>query len=137
MAVPPSRPVGYEKIALLMSKDEDLGIFRQFRVLNAQNLLYLQAELHALELEFRKQEKADLHSADQSRQFYARDYGTLSRVYEKSNTSDKNSADENAQMRLVLQIREKIKGYSMAQPPKKTENRTIDNTFRRSIVVAC
>jgi hypothetical protein len=42
-------PPGYPSVAALFSKDNDFAIFRRFRYLNTRNLLYLQAELIALE----------------------------------------------------------------------------------------
>ena len=109
MTTPLRRITGYEKIALTMSKHDDLSIFRRFNTLNAQNLLYLQAELHILEWEFQEQLAKDLTSTEEERKYYAFDWKTLDRVYQES--TDK-STDVNAQMRLILKIREKIKEYS-------------------------
>ena len=97
-----------------MSNHDDLGIFRRFGTLNAQNLLYLQAEMHALEWKIQTQFDEDLISTEKERKYYAFDWVTMDRVYEES--TDKTS-DENAQMRLVLKLREKIKEYSSFQLP--------------------
>lgn len=40
---------GYAKIAMLMGEHNELGIFRGFRTLNMQSLLYQQAEITFLE----------------------------------------------------------------------------------------
>jgi hypothetical protein len=45
---------GYSKLASLMGAHPELAIFRRFGTLNAQNLLYLQAELIYFENKMRK-----------------------------------------------------------------------------------
>jgi len=50
---------GYAKVAKLMAKYPDFAIFRRFRHLNYQNILYLQAEI--------------IHHEDQLRQLVERD----------------------------------------------------------------
>ena len=40
---------GYAKLASFMASDSEFAIFRRFGALNAQNLLYYQAELMDLE----------------------------------------------------------------------------------------
>ncbi|ERF73954.1 hypothetical protein EPUS_05377 [Endocarpon pusillum Z07020] len=84
MTTPLRRITGYEKIALTMSKHDDLSIFRRFDILNAQNLLYLQAELHILEWEFQEQLAKDLTSTEGERKYYAFDWKTLDRVYQEN-----------------------------------------------------
>jgi hypothetical protein len=46
-------PAGYAQLASLMGAHPEVAVFRRFGALNAQNLLYLQAELTHLELELR------------------------------------------------------------------------------------
>ena len=41
-------PKGYAKLSSLMSTDSEFAIFRKFGALNAQNLLYYQAELRRM-----------------------------------------------------------------------------------------
>ena len=48
----PLRPKGYNKLAILMSKNPEVAILRRFGTLNMLNLLYLQAELAELERKF-------------------------------------------------------------------------------------
>jgi len=44
---------GYAKLSSLMGTDPEFAIYRKFAALNAQNLLYYQAELMGLEAEKR------------------------------------------------------------------------------------
>jgi hypothetical protein len=45
MTQPLRTPNGYTKLAIQMGQYSEMAIFRRFGALNAQNLLYLQAEL--------------------------------------------------------------------------------------------
>jgi hypothetical protein len=97
---------GHAKVAFFMSHHQEFAIFRRFSKLNIQNLLYLQAELIHLEKELR--EVADRDRADPSRAAYVRDWNYLA-----YGTDD----DEKGQWNAVLQIREKLKEYSMRKLP--------------------
>jgi hypothetical protein len=94
---------GYPKLASIMGSYPEVGVFRRFGALNAQNLLYLQAELTCLENDLRRQEKSDLESGDQERSVYGRDWQTL---------ADPISSNANQQWKLFLKIREKLNEYS-------------------------
>ncbi|KAF2759911.1 hypothetical protein EJ05DRAFT_314432 [Pseudovirgaria hyperparasitica] len=96
---------GYPSVAGHMGQKHTSAIFRRFSTLNAQNLLYMQAELVALEGELRDVEKED-HSSDTSPSFeYVRDWHSLSK-------SKKNGDD--IQLRLVMRIRKALKKYNKA-----------------------
>jgi hypothetical protein len=101
---------GYPRLASIMGAYPEVGVFRRFGALNAQNLLYLQAELTCLENELRNQEKSDLESGDQERSIYGRDWQTLAE-----------SIDSNAsqQWKLFLRIREKLNEYSECLIPEQ------------------
>ncbi|KAI0435712.1 hypothetical protein F4803DRAFT_567435 [Xylaria telfairii] len=74
----------------------EMSAFRWFGLLNALNLLYLQAELVGLENKLQKQAKTDAQSKHFEPSIYHRDWQTLS----KSHT--------------MLEIREKLKEYNQA-----------------------
>lgn len=99
---------GYAKLASLMGPHPEVAILRRFGALNAQNLLYLQAELVALEDDLRAIAAEDSASDDPDRAIYSRDWYTLSKS--KSRTAD--GEDAGRQWQTVLCIREKLKEYS-------------------------
>ncbi|KAK4690524.1 hypothetical protein P7C71_g6287, partial [Lecanoromycetidae sp. Uapishka_2] len=98
-------PQSYSSLAELLGNNDGLAIYRRFATLNAQNLLYLQSELINLEDELRRLVIADNVSEDESR-----------RVFKHDVTALKNAPHDAAggkQWRKVLEIREKLKEYSM------------------------
>jgi hypothetical protein len=98
---------GYAQLASRMSNHTDLAIFRRFGALNAQNFLYLQAELTELESRLRDKEKLNCQSDDERKRWYARDWHSLS----KASTAE--GGDE-SQWLLFLEIRAKLKEYSIS-----------------------
>ncbi|KAI9794135.1 MAG: hypothetical protein M1833_000447 [Piccolia ochrophora] len=98
---------GYAKIALRMSTHPDLAIFRRFEAINAQNMLYMQAELVHLEFELHQLAESDAKTDNANRRLYSRDWYTLSHA---------NPADggDDTQWRLFMTIREKLKEYNEA-----------------------
>ncbi|KIM92788.1 hypothetical protein OIDMADRAFT_139048 [Oidiodendron maius Zn] len=104
----PNRPKivdGYPKLAEHMGSTPEVSIFRRFETLNRQNLLYLQAELTALEKELRnlEAESATCDAADPRSQ-YSRDWEWMNITDEKSNM--------NPQWQLFLRIRAILKEYN-------------------------
>ena len=96
---------GYPKLAEHMGSAPEISIFRRFEALNRQNLLYLQAELTALERELRNLEvESATCDATDPRSQYSRDW-------EWMNMTDKNS-NMNPQWLLFLRIRATLKEYS-------------------------
>lgn len=93
---------GYAKIASLMSHHGELAIFRRFSQLNLQTLLYLQAELTHLEADLKRVAVRD--HADPDRNLYTKYWWSLAQSEED---------EEKEQWDKVLQIREKLKEYSM------------------------
>ena len=91
---------GYAKLASLMGAYPEVAILRRFGALNVQNLLYLQAELVALESDL-KQFAAE--GEDQANR--ARDWYTLSQ--------SRQAAGEEWQ--TMKKIRKKLKEYSVYQ----------------------
>jgi hypothetical protein len=89
---------GYAKIAQLMSEHPEFALLRQFKSLNMQNLLYLQAEIFHLEEELRDIATHDKHQEDYMRDWWSLKYGR--------------DDDSHQQWDKVLQIREKLETYS-------------------------
>ena len=94
---------GYAKLASLMGAYPEVAILRRFGALNAQNLLYLQAELVALEANLRACESQDRSRPERSA--FSKDWYTLS----QSALADEESGD---QWRTVLKIRKRLRQYS-------------------------
>lgn len=90
---------GYCKVARFMGRQDEYAIFRRFRMLNAHNLLFLQAELTHLEAELFS--LAQRNSPDRLRP--NQDWWTL---YHSEETDDMEQWDK------VVEIREKLEQYS-------------------------
>ncbi len=125
---------GYAKLAALMGAHPEVAILRRFGALNAQNLLYLQAELTLLESDLRHFSAEDSTSHDPDRNLYSRDWYVLSR------SNDGANRDESAgtQWRIMLKIRDKLKEYSesekiflMQQRTPLNESQTRHSSIRR------
>lgn len=99
---------GYAKLASLMGAHPEVAILRRFGALNTQNLLYLQAELVALENDLRQFSHEDSTSQDPNRELYSRDWYSLS----MSKSDANNCEGVGNQFRVVLMIRDKLKEYS-------------------------
>ena len=100
---------GYAKLASLMGAHPEVAILRRFGGLNAQNLLYLQAEIMALESQLNKDAAQDCASNDTNRMFHSRDWYTLSRPKDDGDDGDEAAG---RQWQTMLSIREKLKEYS-------------------------
>jgi len=97
---------GYPGLAKFIGQDLDqgLGIFKKFAELNARSLLYMQAELLCLEQELDVITYVDEHGTDASTKNFARS------VWEMKKPPNK------PQWEKVLEIRRKLKDYSMNLP---------------------
>lgn len=96
---------GYAKIASRIAANPELGIYRRFAALNAQNILYLQAELHGLEHELKRYAAEDAAaSSDEARKLYSRDWQTLA----------ESTDNDRGQWNTMCRIRTKLKEYSMS-----------------------
>lgn len=104
---------GYAPLASLMSTHPEVAIFRKFSTLNAQNLLYLQAELVYLESKLQQYATEDRvaglaaestggEGADKLK--YETDW------YMLANSDDED--EDSLQWQMVLEIRAKLKEYS-------------------------
>ncbi|KAG9234546.1 hypothetical protein BJ875DRAFT_376161 [Amylocarpus encephaloides] len=101
---------GYPKLGTLMGSHPEYAIFRRFGALNAENLLYLQAEIQDLEILLRIQQSKDKSSTDQDQRIYDREWCTLKECCE----AEAYHGRRVTQWSLILQIREKIKEYNAA-----------------------
>jgi hypothetical protein len=94
---------GYPKLAAKIEIQPEIAIYRRFGALNAQNLLYLQAELEMLEIKLRDQQIQDDNDRNGKGPDYAKDWYWL--------RESENSGNDK-QLRIVLQIRASLKAYS-------------------------
>lgn len=93
---------GHAKVAQLMSQHPELAIARRFSHLNMQNLLYLQAELAHLEVEYRNIAEANQRYPE--RLDFAKDWFSLSQSNDEADLE---------QWEKFLEIRGKLKEYSI------------------------
>jgi hypothetical protein len=93
---------GYAKVATLMSHHSEFAVLRRFSKLNLQNLLYLQAELTAMETDLKRTAIRD--HAVPSRETYTKLWWDLSKAEEGDEDRD--------QWEMILRIRAKLKEYS-------------------------
>lgn len=97
------RVKGYPKLAGQIELRPETAIFRRFGALNAENLLYFQAELVLLESALRQQQLADSLSSHPRRSKYALNW------YQLSTSQGDGDAQ---QLHLVFRIRETLRQYS-------------------------
>lgn len=100
------RVKGYPKLAGQIELRPETAIFRRFGALNAQNILYLQAELVLLENELRDQQRADCLSGHPRKSKYAESW------YQLRTCQERDDGDVR-QLDLILRIRETLRLYSM------------------------
>lgn len=100
----PNVVVGYPKLAAKIEILPEVAIYRRFGALNAQNLLYYQAELTFLERKLREQQLSDHNERRGYSEKYGKDWFYLMHSREEGGGS---------QLDLILKIREILKEYSM------------------------
>ncbi|EMD62725.1 hypothetical protein COCSADRAFT_93919 [Bipolaris sorokiniana ND90Pr] len=102
--------VGYPKLAAQIEILPELSMFRRFGALNAQNLLYMQAELAYLEKKLRERQQIDANDPSGKRSAYALNWFWL---------KGSENTDAGEQQALVLRIRQVLKEYtSILKYPK-------------------
>lgn len=102
---------GYPKLAARMEILPELTIFRRFGALNAQNLLYMQAELAHLEKKLKERQRDDSDNPSGKISRYATNWFWL-------NASE--GTDDDVQLKLILRIRAVLKEYSVYKPYEDT-----------------
>lgn len=95
--------VGYPKLAAQIEILPELSMFRRFGALNAQNLLYMQAELAYLEKKLRERQQIDANDPSGKRSAYALNWFWL---------KGSENTDAGEQQALVLRIRQVLKEYN-------------------------
>jgi hypothetical protein len=97
------RPKGYPKLAARTEVQPELAIYRRFGALNAQNLLYYQAELVDIEEKLMTQQVKDSQDTTGAKQKYSSNWFRL-----KVSATD----GDTKQLDLVTRMREILKEYS-------------------------
>ena len=97
----------YSRLAALIGAHQETALFRKFASLNAQNILYLQAELVHLESELGNITQENKYSGDSEKASFL---ASLFNLKESSGTT------KDLQWRKFLEVREKLKEYSMFHP---------------------
>jgi hypothetical protein len=105
---------GYLELSSLIGAHHELAIFRTFGALNAQNIIYLQAELSHLEDEWREIVREDKTCSISSREAYNYDWKKLSR-------SISARGEDPLQWAKFLEVRKKLTEYSR---PRKLQRMT-------------
>lgn len=93
---------GYSKLAIMMSRSDELCIFRCFKELNLKNLLFLQAELTKLESELSEIINTD-NVPGNIRQYFDKHWPLL---------SDTHPEGLSEQWTKMLEIRRVLREYS-------------------------
>ena len=106
---------GYERLAQFMGRHPEVATFRRFGALNAQIILYLQAELTYLEHDLRKHEKANAESGHTGRALYSRYWPYLA----ESASSPHRSPE---QWNTMLKIKEVLREYSKQQSASRRDS---------------
>ncbi len=95
----------YSRLAALMGAHQELGLFRKFAKLNTKNLLYMQSELMHLEAELENIELENGRSGDTEK---------MALLVSLFDLKDSLGTENDLQWRKALEIREKLKCYSMS-----------------------
>jgi hypothetical protein len=110
MAQQQRTPAGYRSLASAMGESPQWAIFKRFGTLNAQNLLYLQAELTSLEKKLLAYIKEDQAAIGDDRDRYDRDWETLKASCDSNPPPP--PGNDSRQWSTFLEIRAKLKEYS-------------------------
>lgn len=125
-------PAGYRSLASAMGQSPQFAIFKRFRTLNAQNLLYLQAELTILENKLQQYIKEDQSATGiGDRDIYDRDWETLKG---SCYTNHPSPGNDNRQWTTFLEIRAKLKEYNDALL-KQNELLKLENPNPRDLIM--
>jgi len=106
------RPTGYEGLAQFMGVYPELAIFRRFGALNLQNVLFLQAEITALEEIYSEVAANQNHYPEFSEEWYEKvKRGDLSP--DGPNRRGRDFDDPSGRYKLVLRLHKLLNEYSM------------------------
>lgn len=98
-------PHGYDHLASFMGFFPEAAIFRRFAVLNAKNILYLQAELLWLEKELEAVAEDDAQSSNTKRREYSKEWFLL-----RQSGNDPHGSSQ--QWKIFKKIRKTLDKYS-------------------------
>jgi len=100
---------GYPRLAQEISRQPELGIFRSFAALNAQDILYLQAEIIFWEKELRIEQKKDSEEPGNLRPNFNKDWLVL----EYGAFGPNKDEAECRQHEIMLRLRHLLHKYSV------------------------
>ena len=110
-AQPQETRIGYPKLADFVGLEPQLAIFKRFGSLNAENLLYMQAEIASLEEDLRLVVADDVSTSNDEA---SRKFATSWRILQKAGR-------DSIQWRKRMELREKLREYSESQRPQDAE----------------
>jgi hypothetical protein len=113
-----TRPLnGFPSLSEFIASDHDRTslVFRRFDRLAARNLLYLQSELAELEAKHYDAEDQSIEFGDADAQECAKSWESF-----RDAAEDVNNARQSSRMKLVKQIRLKLKEYRKVDPVYRT-----------------
>ena len=93
---------GYAKLSSVMSTDSEFAIYRKFGALNAQNLLYYQAQLLGLEDDLNDIASKDRSSQDSEKREFGYNWAELSQAAD----------GKGLQLEKFMKLRKTLKEYS-------------------------
>jgi hypothetical protein len=99
---PPPKIGGYAKLSSVMSTDPEFAIYRKFGALNAQNILYYQAELMGFEDDLQDIAARDRTSQDSEKLDFEGNWYELSHA----------GPGKDLRLRKFMNIRRLLKEYS-------------------------
>ncbi|KAL3475864.1 hypothetical protein BJX99DRAFT_228755 [Aspergillus californicus] len=104
---------GFPSLADFIASDHDHStfIYKRFDRLSARNLLYMQSELAELEALQDQYDQCDFRARSGDANAGRRDWRTFN---ERANDADGRFPDDERQMKLTLEIRQKLKEYKEA-----------------------
>ena len=108
---------GYPRLGSLMGADPPLAIFRRYSALNAQTLLYMQAEINQLEQELQEISSEDFKSKDQEISAFSREWWKLAGA----------TGGNSLQWSKCLHIRAKLDQYCFCS--ESTANMRVTNVY--------
>ena len=118
---------GYAKLASFIGQFPEVAVFRRFGALNAQNLLYLQAEIIHLEARFRREASKDAESDDRIRKLSSKQWFLLSQCG--------NTESQSPTWQTFLELRHCLKQYSTSSF-KLVLIEAMSDVSRRCVVAA-
>jgi len=101
---------GYDTLALGMATCDSFAVFRRFRSLSLENLLYLQADLVRLEKRLRKIQEEDRVSGHEHRAKYSLAWQLIVDSKQRSEKPDDNGNNAR-QLNTILEIRRCLREY--------------------------